>query len=205
MQLAPDNDAAECRVCSSAGDRLPLQGTSSTAKQAQGQQEELHQGAGAPSACSNDLPGVGEQEQQSDDQSDDHGEGDDDGQGEDDGGGGSSSHGGGKGGSRAALKAQRKAAKKAAKAEKREARDSLRGGRPCDLCSKSVDMLIRCQVREREDKGGERVRRGKASILQVRGLGERSPLRGGRRVVEKIWQGPCQHLRKGVEGPNMEQ
>lgn len=169
LALAPDDDTTECRGRSGAADTLPPQGaSSSTAAQAQGQQEELHQGAGAPSACSNDLPGVGEQEQQSDDQSDDHGEGDSDVQGEDgDGGGGSGSHGGGKGGSKAVLKAQRKAAKKAAKAEKREARDSLRGGRPCDLCSKSVDMLIRCQVREREETGGERVRRGKASILQV--------------------------------------
>lgn len=169
LALAPDDDTTECRGCSSAADTAMLQGASSTVAQAQGHQEEQHQGAAAPSACSNDLLGVGEQEQQLDDQSDEYREGDGDVQGEDsDGGCGSSSHGGGKGGSKAVFKAQRKAAKKAAKAEKREARDSLRGGRPCDLCSKLVDTLIRCQVRGREETGGERVRRGKASILQVR-------------------------------------
>ena len=45
-------------------------------------------------------------------------------------------------------KAARKAAKKAAKAEKRAKREGkvISGRKDCDLCSTSVDLLIRCQI-----------------------------------------------------------
>ena len=49
-------------------------------------------------------------------------------------------------------KAERKAAKKAKKAERRAQRegrgDPSVGQKPCDMCNKSVDLLIRCQTDE---------------------------------------------------------
>ena len=50
---------------------------------------------------------------------------------------------------RADVKAARKAAKKAAKALKRANRaDPSRGQKDCDLCCKSVDLLVRCKIAE---------------------------------------------------------
>jgi hypothetical protein len=44
-------------------------------------------------------------------------------------------------------KAARKVAKKAAKAAKRASRsDATRGRKECDVCSKSVDLLVRCRI-----------------------------------------------------------
>lgn len=53
---------------------------------------------------------------------------------------------------RAAKRAARKAAKKAAKAKKRAKREGRIddiGKKPCDLCARSVDLLIRCQIDEK--------------------------------------------------------
>lgn len=48
-------------------------------------------------------------------------------------------------------KAERKAAKKARKATRRAERegrgDPTAGQKPCDLCGKSVDLLVRCQYK----------------------------------------------------------
>ena len=50
-------------------------------------------------------------------------------------------------------KLARKAAKKAQKAEKRAKREGnapeSAGRKPCDLCERGMDLLIRCQVRHK--------------------------------------------------------
>ena len=48
----------------------------------------------------------------------------------------------------AAEKANKKAAKKAAKAERRARREGVSSGgqKACDLCARSVDLLIRCEI-----------------------------------------------------------